>query len=90
MKSIKQQYIDLKEGKMSQANFMRSVRMTLPQYVTNITSFDDTVRILRNKGILNEALIAEKNLDVDQKELKKGIEVEKEHTDNAVKAEEIA
>ena len=90
MKSIKQQYIDLKEGKMSQANFMRSVRMTLPQYVTNVTSFDDTVRILRNKGILNEALIAEKNLDVDQEELKKGIEVEKEHTDDAVKAEQIA
>lgn len=39
---------------MSQANFMRNVRMTLPQYVTNITSFKDTVRILKNKSILNE------------------------------------
>jgi hypothetical protein len=55
MKSIKQQYIDLMEGRMSQHNFMRSLRMTMPQYVTNVTSFKDSVRILKNKGILNEA-----------------------------------
>jgi hypothetical protein len=29
--------------------------MTLPQYVTNVTSFDDSIRILKNKGILTEA-----------------------------------
>ena len=55
MKSIKQQYIDLREGRMSQHNFMRSVRMSMPQYITNVTSFNDTVKILKNKGILNEA-----------------------------------
>ena len=41
---------------MSQANFMRNLRMTMPQYVTNITSFQDSVRILKNKGILVESL----------------------------------
>lgn len=55
MKSIKQQYIDLQEGNMSQANFMRNLRMTMPHLVTNVTSFDDSVKILRNKGILTEA-----------------------------------
>jgi len=55
MKSIKQQYIDLREGNMTQANFMRNLRMTLPQYVTNLSSFEDSVRILKNKGILNES-----------------------------------
>jgi hypothetical protein len=55
MKSIKQQYIDLREGNMSQANFMRNLRMTLPQYVTNVTSYNDSIRILKNKGILSEA-----------------------------------
>jgi hypothetical protein len=59
MKSIKQQYIDLQEGNMSQANFMRNIRMTLPHLVTNVTSFDDSVRILKNKGILTEADIKE-------------------------------
>ena len=55
MKSIKQQYIDLREGNMTQANFMSNLRMTLPQYVTNVTSFEDSVRILKNKGILTDA-----------------------------------
>jgi hypothetical protein len=59
MKSVKQQYIDLKEGKMTQAQFMRNVRMSLPQYVTNVTSFNDTVKILKNKAILTEADIKE-------------------------------
>lgn len=59
MKSIKQQYIDLTEGKMSQGNFMRNLRMTVPQYVTNVTSFGDAVRILKNKGIISEVLTTE-------------------------------
>jgi hypothetical protein len=54
MKSIQNQYRDLKEGKMSQANFMRNLRMSMPQYVTNVTSFGDAVRILKNKSILTE------------------------------------
>jgi hypothetical protein len=58
MKSIQNQYNDLKEGKMSQANFMRNLRMTMPQYVTNITSFQDSVRILKNKGLLHESMAA--------------------------------
>jgi len=56
MKSIQNQYRDLKEGKMSQANFMRNLRMTMPQYITNVTSFNDSIKILKNKGILNEDL----------------------------------
>ena len=54
MKSIRQQFIDLREGKMTQHNFMRNVRMVLPQYITNVTSFKDSIKILKNKGILNE------------------------------------
>jgi hypothetical protein len=55
MKSIANQYRDLKEGKMTQANFMRNLRMSMPQFVTNVTSFNDAVRILKNKSILPES-----------------------------------
>jgi len=55
MKSIANQYLDLKEGRLSQANFMRNLRMSMPQYVTNVTSFKDAVRILKGKGILTES-----------------------------------
>jgi hypothetical protein len=54
MKSIKNQYIALKEGKLSEAQFMRNVRMTLPEYISNVTLFKQAERILLNKGIINE------------------------------------
>jgi hypothetical protein len=79
MKSIKQQYIDLREGNMTQANFMRNLRMTLPQYVTNLSSFEDSLRILKNKGILTEADI--KMAESEEETLPKDIPTEEE-TDN--------
>jgi hypothetical protein len=54
MKSIANQYRDLKEGRISQFNFMRNLRMSIPQ-VTNTTSFGDAVKILKNKGIITES-----------------------------------
>jgi hypothetical protein len=68
MKSIQNQYIDLKEGKMSQHNFMRNLRMSMPQYITNVTSFKDAVRILKNKAILTESALG-KNVELYQKYL---------------------
>ena len=54
MKNISGQYQDLLEGKMSQAQFLRNARMMFPSFVTNHNSFDDSVRILKQKGMLNE------------------------------------
>ena len=55
-KSIKNQYIALKEGKMTEAQFMRNVRMTLPEYISNVTLFKQAERILINKGIIQEGI----------------------------------
>jgi hypothetical protein len=77
MKSIQNQYRDLKEGKMSQANFVRNIRMTFPQYVTSVTSLNDSIKILKNKGILSESFttfqpeeetMGEMNMDVKPEE----------------------
>jgi len=67
---------------MSQQDFMRNLRMTMPQYVTNVTSYGDAVKILKNKGILNEA--------INPSELAMGIKIEMEHTDNPAIAKKIA
>jgi hypothetical protein len=103
MKSVKQQYIALKEGNLSKSNFMRNIRTALPHLVTNVTSFDDTVKILRNKGILTEADIKEgytynttgkemyshfKEIDnVNGQELMTGITFEHEANPDKTKAE---
>jgi hypothetical protein len=77
MKSIQNQYRDLKEGKISQANFIRNIRMTFPQYVTSVTSLNDSIKILKNKGILSESFttfqpeeetMGEMNMDVKPEE----------------------
>ena len=61
MKSIANQYKALKEGRMSQFNFMRNLRMSMPQ-VTNTTSFGDAVKILKNKGIIAESVVDEEEV----------------------------
>jgi hypothetical protein len=66
MKSIANQYRDLKEGKMTQQNFMRNLRMSLPQFITNVTSFGDAVRILKNKSILTEVFSGSGTPDEDR------------------------
>jgi len=76
MKSIQNQYIDLCEGKMSQFNFMRNVRMALPQYISNVVSFDDSIKILKNKGILSEV---KEGTDSGKKEYAKFSQVENDN-----------
>lgn len=55
MKSIFDQYKALNEGKLGQAQFLRNVKMALPKFISNTTSFSDAVKILKNKGIITEA-----------------------------------
>ena len=55
MKSIFDQYKALSEGTLGQAQFLRNVKMTLPKFISNTTSFSDAVKILKSKGIISEA-----------------------------------
>lgn len=55
MKSIHDQYKALNEGALGQAQFLRNVKMTLPKFISNTTTFKDAVKILKNKGIITEA-----------------------------------
>jgi len=55
MKSIFDQYKAVNEGKLGQSQFLRNVKMALPKFISNTTSFGDAVAILKNKGIITEA-----------------------------------
>ena len=76
MKSIQNQYNQLIEGNISQANFMRNVRMTFPHLVTNVTNFEDSVKILRNKGLLSEAKASNTDHLCNPVEVDLGLKVE--------------
>ena len=55
MKSIFDQYKAVNEGKLGQSQFLRNVKMAMPKFISNTTSFVDAVKILKNKGIITEA-----------------------------------
>jgi hypothetical protein len=54
MKNISLQYQDLQEGKMNKHQFLRNARMMFPNHVTQYNSFEDSVKILKSRGLLNE------------------------------------
>jgi len=54
MKNISLQYQDLQEGKMNRHQFLRNARMMFPNHVTQFNSFEDSVAILKSRGLLNE------------------------------------
>ena len=63
MININTNYKALLEGRMSKAEFLRQARQGLPGYITNTTSFDDAVKILRHKSLLSEELVYQNKAD---------------------------
>ena len=55
MRTLQEKYNGVLEGNFSKTQFRRDAAMELPQFVSNVNSFDDTVAILKNKGIVSEA-----------------------------------
>ena len=42
------------EGKMAKKEFVRQMRQEFPQYISQFNGFEDSVSILKNKGLLFE------------------------------------
>jgi len=52
--TLQEQYNLLKEGKGNKQHFFKSARHLFPDLVTPVNTFEDTVRILKNRGIITE------------------------------------
>jgi hypothetical protein len=55
-KTLQEQYNLIKEGKGNKQQFFKSVRHIFPDLVTPVNTFEDTVRILKNRGIIAEGI----------------------------------
>jgi len=55
MRTATEKYNAVKEGKFAKTEFVRQMRQEFPQFVTQWNGFDDTVQILKNKGMIFEA-----------------------------------
>ena len=47
------------EGKMAKSEFVRQMRQQFPMYVSQFNGFEDSVQILKNKGMIFEAKVQE-------------------------------
>jgi hypothetical protein len=53
-KTLQEQYNLIKEGKGDKAYFLKSAYRLFPDMVSQVNSFEDTTRILKNRGIISE------------------------------------
>ena len=54
--TLQEQYNLIKEGKGNKQHFFKSARHLFPDLVTPINTYEDTVRILKNRGIIAEGI----------------------------------
>lgn len=55
MRTLQEKYNGVLEGNFSKTQFKRDAAIEMPQFVSTVNSFDDTVSILKNKGAITEA-----------------------------------
>ena len=54
MKTLQEKYNAVLEGKYPKSQFVRSAKIEVPRFISPYNGFDDTVQILKNKGMLVE------------------------------------
>ena len=50
-----EKYRAVQEGKMAKREFVRQMRQAFPNFISNYNGFDDSVQVLKNKGLIYEA-----------------------------------
>jgi hypothetical protein len=55
MRTLQEKYNGVLAGSFSKTQFKRDAATEMPQFVSNVNSFEDTVNILKNKGAITEA-----------------------------------
>ncbi len=56
MRTLQEKYNGINEGKFTKEQFLRDARMEQPNLVTRFNGYDDAVKILKNRGMIQEAL----------------------------------
>ena len=72
-----EKYKAVNEGRMAKAEFVRQMRQLYPMYLSPMNTYNDTVDILKHKGLLFEAK-EEKPLHLSDETIRRGIDAELE------------
>ena len=56
MRTLQEKYNGIQERKFSKEHFLAEARMQLPNLITRFNGYDDAVQILKNRGMIKEAV----------------------------------
>jgi hypothetical protein len=62
MRTLQEKYNAIQEGNFSKDQFLVEARMQQPQLITRFNGYDDTVQILKNRGMISDVKIEEARL----------------------------
>ena len=78
MSKLLTKYKLVQEGRMPKGEFLRQARQEFPGYLSNQNSYEDSVSILRSKGLLSEAVYQNVADKFPLEVIEKGIKIELE------------
>jgi len=61
MRTLQEKYNGINEGKFTKDQFLRDARMEQPNLVTQYNGYDDAVKILKNRGMIQETYSTEES-----------------------------
>lgn len=61
MRTLQEKYNGINEGKFTKDQFLRDARMEQPSLVTKFNGYDDAVKILKNRGMIQETYSTEES-----------------------------
>jgi len=89
MKTLQEHYNSIQNGKGNKSQFLKQARQLFPQHITQYLDFDTSVRVLKSKQIINEAVggVVSKGFDIwDWKKiLNEEVKAEEKETSKEVK-----
>jgi len=86
-KTATDRYKLVQEGTMSKKEFVRQMRLEQPQLITQFNGFNDTVQILKNKGLVFEQKKVEKPTKVDAYDQRQELNVSLDTLDRGIRYE---
>jgi transglutaminase/protease-like cytokinesis protein 3 len=78
MKTLTEKYNAVLEGTFPKKQFVRDAKLSHPNFITQFTSYEDAVKILKNKGLVHETKKEEVQLNLPVSTLDKAIRYELE------------
>ena len=66
MRTLQEKYNGINEGRFSKEQFLRDVRLQLPNLVTQYNGYDDAIQILKNRGMIQEEVQTPKEVEASK------------------------